>query len=114
MRTVHHEFLTQQYYSNLVELYMTIVLYMGYLKYEDDYCAIQGISGLTMAASSVGRVWKRLKKSCRVEPSRNTDRHEVGICTVARSSADSSVEVPMKSKERHAQESLSSQLIRLR
>ena len=39
------------------------------------------------------------------------DRQEVGIWTVARSSADSSVDVPMKSNERQAQESLSSQLV---
>ena len=45
--------------------------------------------------------------------SRNTERQEVGIWTVARSSADSSVEVPMKSKERQAQANFSSQLIRL-
>ena len=45
--------------------------------------------------------------------SRNTERQEVGICTVARSSTDSSVEVPMKSKERQAQASFRSQLIRL-
>ena len=40
------------------------------------------------------------------------DLQEVGICTVARSSADSSVEVPMKSNERQAQESFNSQLMR--
>ena len=44
--------------------------------------------------------------------SRKVGRQEVGICTVARSSADSSVVVPMKSKERQAQASFSSQLIR--
>ena len=48
-----------------------------------------------------------------VEKSRKVERHCVGIWTVARSSADSSVEVPMKSKERQAQDSFSSQLIRL-
>ena len=48
-----------------------------------------------------------------MEQSRNTERQEVGICTVARSSTDSSVEVPMKSKERQAQASFNSQLIRL-
>ena len=40
------------------------------------------------------------------------DLQVVGIWTVARSSADSSVDVPMKSNERQAQESFSSQLIR--
>ena len=44
--------------------------------------------------------------------SRKVGRHEVGICTVARSSADSSVVVPMKSKERQAQASFNSQLIK--
>lgn len=48
-----------------------------------------------------------------MEQSRKVDRHPVGICTVAESSADSSIEVPMKSKERQAQASFSSQLIRL-
>ena len=37
----------------------------------------------------------------------------MGIWTVAESSADSSIEVPMKSKERQAHASFSSQLIRL-
>ena len=54
-----------------------------------------------------------VKKSCRVEASRKVDRHEVGIWTVAKSSVDSSVDVPMKSNERQAHTSFSSQLIRL-
>ena len=45
--------------------------------------------------------------------SRKVGRQEVGICTVARSSADSSVIVPIKSKERQAQANLRSQLIRI-
>ena len=65
-----------------------------------------------MAASSELRLWKRSKYSCSVRLSRKTERQDVGICTVERSSADSSVDVPMKSKERQAQESFSSQLMR--
>ena len=45
--------------------------------------------------------------------SRNRARQVVGIWTVARSSADSSVEVPMKSNERHVQVSFRSQLMRV-
>lgn len=69
---------------------------------------------LTMAESSwADMLWKRLKKSWRVEKSRKSDLHGVGIWTVARSSPDSSVEVPRKLKERQAQASFSSQFIRL-
>ena len=64
-----------------------------------------------MAASPAARLWKRLKNSCSVVQSRKVGRHEVGICTVAKSSADSSVVVPMKSNERQAQASFNSQLI---
>ena len=65
-----------------------------------------------MAARSELRLWKRSKYSCRVLLSRKMDLHVVGICTVARSSADSSVEVPMKSNERQPHESFRSQLMR--
>ena len=68
---------------------------------------------LTWEASSAGRLWKRVKNSCKVLVSRNRARHVVGIWTVARSSADSSVDVPMKSKDRHVQVSLRSQLMRV-
>ena len=67
----------------------------------------------TMAACSEGSEWNRSKKSCVVLLLRKLDRHRVGICTVVRSSADSSVEVPMKSKERQAQASFMSQLMRV-
>ena len=70
-----------------------------------------GSAGLTMAARSELRLWKRSKYSCRVRLSRKTDLHEVGIWTVARSSADSSVDVPMKSNDRQAHDSFSSQLM---
>lgn len=65
------------------------------------------------ANSWADMLWKRFRKSCRVEQSRKVDRHWVGICTVARSSADSSDEVPMKSNERQAQANFSNQLMRL-
>ena len=65
-----------------------------------------------MAARLAVRLWKRLKNSCSVVQSRKVGRQEVGICTVARSSADSSVVVPMKSNERQAQANFSSQLIK--
>ena len=65
-----------------------------------------------MAARLAVRLWKRLKNSCCAVQSRKVGGQEVGICTVARSCADSSVVVPMKSKERQAQASFSSQLIK--
>ena len=68
---------------------------------------------LTWEASSAGRLWKRVKNSCKVLVSRNRALHVVGIWTVARSSADSSVDVPMKSKDRQVQVSLRSQLMRV-
>jgi len=42
----------------------------------------------------------KFRKSCDVLKSTKVERHPVGICTVERSSPDSSYDVPMKSKER--------------
>lgn len=55
---------------------------------------------LTIGERPAARVWYKSKNSCNVVKSRNAGRQFVGICTVHKSSDDSSVDVPIKSNVR--------------